>query len=341
MPTAATPPVPVRLRSPGDLVAALPAICGFRPHESLVVLSLHGPRRRLGLTLRLDLPDEGSEGAAAELLQQRLTQDRADAASVVVVSATRRPGLVSALTAALDACDIERLEVLHVADGRWWSYACDRACCPPEGTALTDDSDAVSRLAAEAVLSGRAVLESREQLVASIAPPQLLLARASEQALEAATAAWATRRGELGAAAARRADVALARDALHAVSRGAQLDLTAASALAVALHDVLTRDEVATWALEHGDALLALLQQLVRVVTAPDDAPACALLGWVAYARGEGALAGIALDRALASDPELTLATLLLTALEGGIDPREVRGLLRQTAQELPRNGRG
>src|SRR3712207_3632926 len=50
-----------RLSSPGEILAVLPSLCGFRPQESLVLMSLRGQRQRLGLTARVDLPDEGAE----------------------------------------------------------------------------------------------------------------------------------------------------------------------------------------------------------------------------------------------------------------------------------------
>jgi hypothetical protein len=50
-------PAVARLSGPGEILAVLPSLCGFTPHESLVLLSLRGPRRRLGLTARVDLPD--------------------------------------------------------------------------------------------------------------------------------------------------------------------------------------------------------------------------------------------------------------------------------------------
>jgi hypothetical protein len=112
-----------------------------------------------------------------------------------------------------------------------------------------------------------------------------------------------------------------------------------AAALAVALHDVAVRDEVATWALERSDGLLALLEQVARRTAPPSDAPVCTLLAWVAYARGDGARANVALDRALRTDPEHSLALLLRRALDSGITPGEVRRTLVSTRRAL-RSGR-
>ena len=68
--------------------------------------------------------------------------------------------------------------------------------------------------------------------------------------------------------------------------------------------DVQARDAVATLILTREDELLSLLVQVARRVVPPDDAPVCTLVAWTAYARGEGALANVALDRALAATAE-------------------------------------
>ena len=95
------------------------------------------------------------------------------------------------------------------------------------------------------------------------------------------------------------------------------------------------RDEVATWALERSDSLLSLAEQVARLTAPPADAPVCTLLAWVAYERGDGARANVALDRALASDPDYSLAVLLRRALDCGVTPREVRRTLRSTRRAL------
>jgi hypothetical protein len=74
----------------------------------------------------------------------------------------------------------------------------------------------------------------------------------------------------------------------------------------------------------------AVWTELVRRLPGPLDATPATLLAASAYARGDGALAGIALDRALASQPHGTLAGLLQQALRSALPPAEVRDLLRR-----------
>jgi hypothetical protein len=72
-------------------------------------------------------------------------------------------------------------------------------------------------------------------------------------------------------------------------------------------------------------------------VVPPSDAHVCALVAWVAYARGEGALANVALDRALAGQPDHSLALLLRSCLDAGLPPGEIRSMARATEQVLRR----
>jgi len=58
----------IRLSDPSELIAAVPHLLGFYPHDSVVLLALHG--RNLGLTLRTDLvaPDQARRLAEQLLL---------------------------------------------------------------------------------------------------------------------------------------------------------------------------------------------------------------------------------------------------------------------------------
>jgi hypothetical protein len=333
----------VRLSSPGDIVSALPHLCGFVPTESLVAVSLRGERRRIGLTLRFDLPD-GADEEAADQVAARLAHDGASAAVVVVYTEATgdlpRAGLVELLLARLRLRGITVMEALLVRDARWSSYTCQQVrCCPSEGTPLQPALDAI---AAATVLDGRAVLTDRAALVASLAPPALLAARAAEQRLDAAAVAWLAAGDELGQAARRQHGLAAGAAALAAVAATGELpDDDAAAALALALHDVGVRDEVATWALDDAEAMLTLLLSLAARTVAPYDVPVCTLIGLVAWLRGDGALANVALDRALDGDPSYNMAKLFRAGLDGQLPPSEVRTWLRQTRRSMrPRRRR-
>ncbi len=334
--TVMTAPAVARLSSPGEILAVLPSLCGFPPQESLVLLSLRGPRKRLGLTARVDLPEPPDEDGLAGLCADRMLADGASCVVVVVLSElARRSSLVVAVRDALAERGVEVLEALHVRDGRWTSYACQGACCPAQGTPVPTAPPALGLLQAEQVVTGRAVLPSRDDLVRSLAPPTLLAAAAAERRLEQAAQTWLRSRAEHGVVAARRSTLDHARALLDRVAAGASVGPVDAAALTVGLADVQARDAVATLILTREEELLSVLVQVARQVVAPDDAPVCTLLAWTAYARGEGALANVALDRALAGCPDYSLAVLLRCALDGGVQPDEVRSLARGTEQVL------
>ena len=339
-PRPATRPV-ARLSTPGEIAAVVPVLCGFVPHESLVVVSLRGPRRRLGLTMRFDLDWllADLEHGAAEIAL-RLEHDGADRAVLVLhTEAPDDDGLAGAAVAdaVQAACTVEVDEALLVRDGRWWSYVCaDPRCCPPEGTPMAGaPSSAVRLVEAERVLEGRAVLASREELVRSLAAPRGAVADEAERHAERALDDWLEHHHRDGALAVRAEGLALAARLVDAGLCGTMVGGPDAARLAVALQDVLVRDEVATWCLDRGDALLGVLLQSARQLCPPEDAPVLVLVAWVAYARGDGGLANVALERCLASDPGCTLAHLLAEMLGRQVPPAEVRTLLAATRDQL------
>src|SRR6478735_3242208 len=87
-------PYSVRLSDPGDLVAGIPHLLGFHPANSVVVISLTGlTGRRLGLTMRADIPAPGHDRALAQQLATRVRTDSPDAVVLAVFSdAANGPG---------------------------------------------------------------------------------------------------------------------------------------------------------------------------------------------------------------------------------------------------------
>lgn len=347
MPTSSPARQPVaRLRSPGEMAAVVPMLCGFVPTESVVVVSLHGKRSRVGLTMRVDLPPPALETELADQLLERLSVDGGRGALVVVYTADAddgdgelpRIGLVERLGDGCRRAGLALTDALLVRGGRWWSYVCDDpSCCPDDGTPLdVEPTRAVGLVAAEQALEGRAVLPSRDELVASLAPPQGIAAEAAVRRLRATDAA---RRRRVAAEGRLRVGQDALRLWRRAVDRPVEppdeLGPETAAMLVVSLADVLVRDEVATWALRDDDALLRLLLSLTGSCVRPFDAPVCTVVAWVAHVRGDGGLANVALDRALASDPAYTMALLCRQALDGQVPPAQVRSLLEDSRRVL------
>ena len=176
------------------------------------------------------------------------------------------------------------------------------------------------------------MLGSRAELVCALSAADGPLDRVR---VEQAGERWLGLRQAEGVAAARRSALAAGWLLLAQVADGGTVDDDAAAALAVALHDVHVRDEVATWGTAHADALLSLAEQVARRTPAPHDAPVCTLLAWTAYAKGDGGRANVALDRALATDPVYSLALLLRQGLDRGLPPEQVRRTMSATRRAI------
>ena len=327
---------PLRLSDPGDIAAALPALLGFRPHESVVVVGL-GAGGRIGLTVRADLPPRSASAPVAGLLAVRVAGD--DPAGAVVVVVSEAPdesdvlwageavvdlphrGLVHDLVVELAARDVPVRQVLLVRAGRWWSYDCPHPCCAPgAGTPMPDGTSAV----AVAAIAAGAVLEpDRAALPARIARSEDPAARAGEAAIR--------RLGADGPAPGSRRSEELIGRALRCCRPGSTARLADRDVAAVvwALTDLEVRDRALGLALG-SDAAAAetLWTECTRRAPAPLDAAPATLLAVSAWLRGDGAMANVALERALASRPGYRLAELLDEALSVCLPPAGLRALI-------------
>ena len=344
---SAPAPAVVKISSAAaDIVAAVPHFVGFHPKESLVAVSLRGPRKRSGLTIRIDLPRPADHQAMAHELTRRLRHDRARAALLVCYTAQAdeagvlpRRDLVDRQVAALLDAHIEVADALLVRDERWWCYHCTQGCCPPEGTPLPSrPQGAGARLAAEAVVRGQVVLADRGELEAGVRGPQALRLIFLERAYDERGADFA-RELRTDRRAADERTQALVRELLarRAGGDGAISDAEAVQVV-MGLHTKTSRDEVMTWLLD-GDP--DIYQEVFGVLcrAAIDDlcAPVCTVLAIAAYAAGNGARANVALERALAADPDYPMGRLLRDALDRQVAPSTLRRTLRDVSADLAR----
>ena len=330
------------LCSPAEVLATVPYMLGFQPADSVVLISLRGPRQRVGLTLRADLPQAGTTPLMAEECAGHLCRDGASAA-IAVLYGSPQEALWPALRAALDALQIPVREALRVDRGRWWSYLClEPTCCPPEGTPVLRPSDPGGpvRVGAHMVAAGAAVLDSRQALADWIAPADPATLSAVENRLAAVTEEALRRSvrggGVSGCRRLWRRQVAAALRRCRQTSPPSWKDDEVA-ALLVALADVPTRDLAAGWVrTDHGQrsaeaagagdpAVQQLWAELTRRAPRPYDVAPASLLAHAAWLSGHGALARVAVDRALRSDPTYRLALLLQRLLDRGVGPSTPR----------------
>jgi hypothetical protein len=347
-------PAPVRLGALGELAAALPTLIGFRPRESLLAVSLHGrDTHRLGLTARVDLPPPGSTDLVLATVVRSMLTDRPDAVVLAVVSdaadqlsrplRTRLPDgapvaelphralLGDAVRRFTDA-GVPVQDTMLVRRGRWWSYECTEECCAPgTGTPVPQGPSTLDLVSA---LSGQVVEDDRSALARRIAPVGFLAAAGMAQAsaevghdVEARTA-WA------GRSAVARESWAAVRAAVARVGPGSVRTLPDrdVARLAWGLRDLWVRDRAMGLALGESVAGAEVLwTELTRRAPPPLDAAPATLLAVTAWVRGDGAMANVALERALDSEPGYSLAHLLRTALDACFPPADLRRLIRDS----------
>jgi hypothetical protein len=329
----------VKINSPSDVVCALPRMFGFVPTESVVTVCTHGPRGRFGLVLRFDLGLAAEPEAFAEAIDVRARFEKAEGVFVVIFTdALPVDGVlphgefVDRVTERLDELV---LDVLLVAGQRWWSYRCnDLRCCDPDGTVVDLQSPGATAVAAAYALAEQGVLPDRQAVVRSLAYDGQDTAAMDE------LIGSALDRHVLESQPIRQLAVRALIDRLivEAADPRANVSDDDAAELAALCHDVIVRDEVLIRARKRRrrKVLLRVLRHVVRRIPSPFDAPICATLAWVAYASGDGAVANVALDRVLATDPDYSLALLIIDALQRHVRPSVLEEVMRGAAGDLP-----
>ena len=331
----------VRLSDRGALAAAVPQLLGFRPAESLLVVSLQrqGGREVLGLTARADLPPPQHAAALAHGLASAVLTGSPTAVLLLVVSEDDdglelpHRHLVREVVLAFHHHRVPVRDALLVRSGRWWDYDCPRPCCAPgAGTPLPAGT---SELAVTSVFRGHVVEDDRAALarrLAAIGSPGMA------EACEEVGDELARRTAQQGwdAVVEEAWEVLLTAVDDAGTARAAPLSDRQVARLAWGLRDADLRDRALTLALgDRAAAAQALWTELTRRAPSPLDAAPATLLAVGAWLRGDGALANLALDRALGSEPSYGLAGLMRTALDACLPPDVVREVIREAAGPL------
>ncbi|QSB17021.1 DUF4192 domain-containing protein [Natronosporangium hydrolyticum] len=323
------PPLPpaesvnVKLRSPTDLVAITPYLLGFHPDKSVVLAAFRG--NRAIFAARSDLP--GPETPPADLLADHLLQvtvaQGPDLLAILGYGAAGEvDGLLRSVWAAAEQRELPIGEVLRVDAGRWWSYLCQEPdCCPPEGTRF---DPAATEAAATCAFAGLAVAPDRAALAATVAPPagaaRVAIERATDRAERSIMRCLATiPEPEWAATIEDRGDRAI-RAAIDRYADSARLDDDELAELSVLLVSLPVRD-VAWRAITTPQPHLRLWTDATQRVVPELAAAPASLLGFAAWRAGDGALARLALARALTADPEYSMAQMLLDAVQRGVPP--------------------
>ena len=314
----------LKIDSVGDLLAAVPALVGFYPERSVVVLAHDDVTGRIGATARIDLGLTRAGALRADCRRhlaealRLLRQQGAERLFCVVVddrSLTKAtPAIVQCLEGLLPADDTSDVDIVlidlifvpAVAAGARW------LCRHGETGRVADPHTSPATLAA--ALEGRPVRGSRSDLLDLVAeegegvlPGECLQAAEIEADGDPSELLSAV----LAAVTTQSAGCALS-DADVALLGGALLDLDVRDA-AMALPLTVVADEARY-----------LFAELARRLRGTPRAAAATLVAASAYVRGDGPLTGIALDAALTADRGYRAARLLMRAFDSGLSPREM-----------------
>jgi Domain of unknown function (DUF4192) len=335
----------IRVTSPASLLALVPTLLGFQPSNSMVIIGTEPPRARVRLTLRYDLPDPPHDHFGMEIVDHAMAVLGAQRIETAVAVGYGPGSLVTPVADAIRASaartGLRVTELLRVADGRYWSYLCsDPACCQPEGTPF----DAAAHPVALDLANDRApVLASREELAATLAAiggEQAELMQTATRRAEEHAARLVARVARSGSPGSARRMIAAAgldavADAVGCYRRGDQLGAGDSVAwLTVTLRDLRVRDDA--WARmdpRHWREHLRLWTDVTRLACPGYVAASASLLAFVAWQGGNGALANMALDRALGDDPRYSMAQLLRQVIDSGAPPSMAR--LPMTPEEV------
>jgi hypothetical protein len=306
-------PPAVTLRQVADVLTLVPYLFGFHPADSLVLLGLRDGR--VVFQLRGDLPDAPLAHYLGVARRQRVT-----AAMVIGYGADEQvTPLVLGLAGRLLAEGVQVLEAVRVTGGRYWTYGSPERL---EGVPIRAASGAVAVAA-----SGHEALPSRAELERRYAPVDgealgPAVERADRRLVELVEAV-----GEDPGAALLTAGRTAVREALARQRAGARLDDDALAWLLVTLVYLPVRDFAAEavdpYDPDDLEAHMGLWTDAVRRAGPELTAAPATLLALAAWHYGDGVVASIAVDRALAADPDYELAGVISGALSAALTPDE------------------
>lgn len=318
-----TQPTTLRTSATGEFIAAVPALLGVYPVDSLVVALLE--RRPpadevcIKVVARHDLHISDSQlTAVVTQLADVAANENASAVLVLIVDSTAQPtsAPLSRHTHTLDILD-RALTTRGVVLASAWTTRVIDAGAPwwslldATESGVVPDPDATT-LAATFVVAGHPIRRSREELTRLIEPDPALADQV--RALLPANTGIHT----LQAASEITTSVAAVVEHIDALATGSGLTPADMARIAVALRTTAVRHCMLGLAgTARVDAAERVWALLTRSLPDPERAHAAALLAFSAYHRGDGALASIALD----ADPQHRFARSLDTTLRDGTPP--------------------
>ncbi|GAA2679036.1 MULTISPECIES: DUF4192 domain-containing protein [Actinosynnema] len=322
----------VRVDDPGDLIATIPYLIGYFPHDALVINFV-----RDGVIIKTlccnSISDVAAEPASTgELLDTLIGHAEGEAILILVATqhqhhddAPPHAALINAIARRFAelGVDVAAFWTTGIAEGaRWGNYH------DPSRTGTVADP-ACSLAAAATAIQGQRTFASRAELVATLEPaPQEVLHRC-EMLLFGFAAA--------GRPAASDAYRLVADHVTRAGLRTEALTDTEVAQLVYVLGDLEVHSACLGFAVtDQAAAAERLWTELTRQSPVPERAQPAVLLAVSAYLRGDGVLSSVALDHAQAAAPDHRLARLIRQALDTGLPPERLRSLVEQALATDP-----
>ena len=311
------------LTSAHDLITAVPFLIGFKPADSLVLISIRGGE--IGMAMRIDIPPAISTDEI-DMLVQHFRRDEAESALLVAYMPTDRSDgdlLLITIGAALIREGITIQESIVVADGRYRSIICrDPSCCPPHGLSMPTIEE--SLYAAEHVIAGIPMpYENISELIGSISSTvgfdesdwcAEVSHFAIDESLDDETELGILRRDGVDA-------MQLLLDEFR-IGRG-PTDRNLCARLIGRMSDVQVRDfALGIHDEDSYDLYFAMWRELLRISPPGFIAPIACIVAAMAYEGGDGALAQKAVDRAIEDGESYPLAGLLRRVFNAGWPPQ-------------------
>ncbi|KAA8880381.1 DUF4192 domain-containing protein [Nocardia colli] len=337
------------LEDPGEIIAAIPAMLGFVPERSLLVVVLKDSAcdppldsthvfavMRFDLDLPAEIGNERAELVAAAVTRLCISDGATEVLAVViddratVSESDSHTALITDLALILADREIGLLGSWATAaiepGSRWWSLLGR----PAQGVIPDPKSSVVTAMV---VAKGQPLYASRSGRVAAVQPDHEAVERIG-RLLPAARAAvrrrYAVRRHDGDPDGGSRWGYRRVLGVIAACETGHVPTDRESAEIAAVLADHRVRDGLLSTGLSnYRRSAESLWTHLTRTLPGPQRAEAAVLLAYSAYVRGDGVLAGIALQTALDADPYHDFAIMLAGALEIGLDPFNMRQLAR------------
>jgi hypothetical protein len=312
------------LRDIGDVLRSLPALIGFHPADSLVLLAIHGTAPVVFRT-HPDGCDSRLRALWTMLLDQRQSAETTALIAVTVApDMDTHTDLIHTIRRLADSDDVPLIAAVwteRIAAGRPWRSYLD------PNTGVVGDPD-TAPATTHAIYAGKQIHPSRDAVAATLAPtaPAEALQRRTRLIDEYLRTRNTTQL------------VALTREAIRLARAGHLPDTDETIAeLAAALHAGTVRDE-ALLAMTDGDTLrhAALWHHLVCNLADTDQGLPLTVLAIAQMLHGDSVAASTTVDKALAVRTPNSLPALLRTSIDNGMSPTTLRELLTTAAAHSP-----